>query len=249
MPLEPGSSIDTTFDLRSDTPPGKDPDTYSPTLRRYHQLLWSKPLPGGKALELDTGNPRRYLHHKSDLGEFFLSSDTIIRTFRGHPRAASVISRIPDHDIEAFSREGYTIGGMMVFPGDRRPGSLTVNQARGFSHQIQDRFDLTLECIRRYYLDEASPLARTLTNYRDFFELFGDFREYVDFFLLQDLVAGDYSAIRFFTPFGDFATPAIPQTVVEYEMYRANSLEFVRARNARIATLAASLARAGTLTA
>jgi integrase len=39
--------IDTTFDFRSDTPPGLDPDTYSPTLRRYHRLLWSKPLPSG----------------------------------------------------------------------------------------------------------------------------------------------------------------------------------------------------------
>lgn len=37
--------IDIGFDMRSDTPPGKDPDAYSPTLRRYHQLLWSKPFP------------------------------------------------------------------------------------------------------------------------------------------------------------------------------------------------------------
>lgn len=35
--------IDTAFDFRTDTAPGKDPDSHSPTLRRYHQLLWSKP--------------------------------------------------------------------------------------------------------------------------------------------------------------------------------------------------------------
>jgi hypothetical protein len=35
-----GEAIDITFDFRSDTPPGKDPDTWSPTLRSYHQLLW-----------------------------------------------------------------------------------------------------------------------------------------------------------------------------------------------------------------
>ena len=40
----PLKAIDSTFDFRSDTPPGKDPDARSPTLRRYHQLLWSKPL-------------------------------------------------------------------------------------------------------------------------------------------------------------------------------------------------------------
>ena len=50
--------IDITFDFRSDTPPGLDPDTYSPTLRRYHQLLWSKPLPSGAPFELDVTTPR-----------------------------------------------------------------------------------------------------------------------------------------------------------------------------------------------
>ncbi len=36
--------IDTTFDFRTDAG-GKDPDS-RPTLRRYRQILWSKPLPG-----------------------------------------------------------------------------------------------------------------------------------------------------------------------------------------------------------
>ncbi len=43
------------------------------------------------------------------------------------------------------------------------------------------RFDLTLECIRRHYLDEPSPLSDTLAWYADFFGLFGDFAGYVDF--------------------------------------------------------------------
>lgn len=38
-------TIDTTFDVYSDTPIGRDPDSHSPTLRRYHQMLWSKRLP------------------------------------------------------------------------------------------------------------------------------------------------------------------------------------------------------------
>lgn len=44
--------IDTTFDFRSDTPPGADPDVRSPMLRRYHKLLWSKRLPNGVFFEL-----------------------------------------------------------------------------------------------------------------------------------------------------------------------------------------------------
>ena len=72
--------IDITFDFRSDTPPGQDPDTFSPTLRRYHQLLWSKPLPSGAPFELDVSTPP-YLHHRSELGEFWLSSDAAVPSF------------------------------------------------------------------------------------------------------------------------------------------------------------------------
>lgn len=69
--------IDTAFDFRSDAR-GRDPDTHSPTLRDYHRLLWSKSLPGGAAFNLSDASPGAYLHHRSDLGEFFLSSDSVI---------------------------------------------------------------------------------------------------------------------------------------------------------------------------
>lgn len=75
--------------------------------------------------------------------------------------------------------------------------------------------------------------------YTDFFDLFGDFRGYVDFFLLQDLVTDDYGAVRFLLPFADFTTPAVPPTLAEYLPYRQSSLEFVAVRNARIATFSA----------
>jgi Family of unknown function (DUF6994) len=62
--------IDTTFDFRTDAA-GKDPDTYSPTLCRYHQVLWSKPLPSGDVLELvPTSRPPYYCSHTSRTGEF-----------------------------------------------------------------------------------------------------------------------------------------------------------------------------------
>ena len=43
--------IDTAFDFRTDAS-GRDPDVYSPTLRQYHKLLWSKVLPSGRHFEL-----------------------------------------------------------------------------------------------------------------------------------------------------------------------------------------------------
>ena len=48
---------------------------------------------------------------------------------------------------------------------------MTINGARGVNHKIQDRFDLTLECIRRFYLNEFSPLKDTLNRYKTFFKL------------------------------------------------------------------------------
>ena len=41
-------TIDINFDVYSDTPEGKDPDSFSPTLRKYHKILWSKSLPNNK---------------------------------------------------------------------------------------------------------------------------------------------------------------------------------------------------------
>ena len=93
----------------------------------------------------------------------------------------------------------------MVFPANRVDGKMTINQRRvDVTTRIKDRFDLTVECIRRHYLEEPSPLSDTLARYADFFGLFGDFAGYVDFFHLQDLVNEDTSTVKFFMPFEDF---------------------------------------------
>ncbi len=225
-------TIDTAFDFRSDTSLGKDPDSHSPTLRKYHKLLWSKTLPGGAPFDLTDTQPGVYLHHKSDAGEFFLASDAVMATLR--LRAWAIVIQLPEHEVEAFNAIGYTIGGMMVFPGNRIGRKQTINQARGFHPRISDRFDLTLECIRRHYLDEANPLGEVLDRYGDFFGLFGDFRGYVDFFLLPDLVTDDHTTVRFFTPFDSFKSSAIPKDVDTYKEYRRRSIEFIQARNRRI---------------
>ena len=227
--------IDITFDFRSDTPPGRDPDALSPTLRRYHQLLWSKPLPSGALFELDVTTPRTYLHHRSELGEFCLSSDTVIPSFSRARELKRIIDQVPEADTEAFKRIGYTIGGMMVFPSRQVDGKMTINAARGFHPRIKDRFDLTLECIRRHYLDEPSPLSETLARYADFFGLFGDFPGYVDFFLLQDLVNEVTLTVEFSLPFEDFTASPLPGTLDAYLVYRQRAIEFIESRNRRIA--------------
>ncbi len=107
---------------------------------------------------------------------------------------------------------------------------------RGFHPRIKDRFDLTVECIRRHYINEASPLSDTLARYADYFRLFADFGGYVKFFLLQDLVTDDFSALKFFSPFDDFHSSPVPGNIAAYLDYRARAIGFIQARNQRIQT-------------
>lgn len=230
MPLRAAAPrIDTTFDVRTDTPPGRDPDTYSPTLRRYHRILWSKELPDGRFFGLD---PERgaYLVHRSDLGVFKLSSDTITTRLLG--RAASVIREIPPDRLPLY--RGYTIGSSLIFPATKVGGGATINGARGMHPRIADRIDLTLECIRRHYLGGRSPLSAVLSRYQGFFDLFGTFTGYAEFFLLQDLLDDSGRGLRFFLVFDDFTGPAVPRTVDEYLQYRQAVNRFITDRNLRI---------------
>lgn len=224
------TEIDINFDFRSDTPPDKDPDFHSKTLRRYHKYLWSKPLPNGKFFSLNEG---KYLYHKSDLGEFFLSSDAITHSYRKVKRMSHIVSEIP-HEVVSFLSFGCTIGAYTLFPSNRVDGKPTINGARGMNHKIGDRFDITLECIRLYYEGKDSPLSATFKRYDDFFSLFEGFSGYVNFFLFQDLVAENYSTVKFHLPFNDFDRSPLPSDINEYLQYKENTIKFVTARSQRM---------------
>jgi hypothetical protein len=232
--------FDPTFDFRAEAG-GEDPDSTSPTLKAYHKLLWSKPLPSGDPFDLDDTKPGDYLHHLSARGEFTLTSDSAVQTWSRPgkwPEMQGVIAQIPEQEKERFLTVAHQIGGKVMFPVDSKP---TVNQARGMNKQIADRFDLTLECIRLHYLGETSPLAEALDRYVSFFTLFEDFKGYTDFFLLQDLVSDDSSAVKFLMPFADFGASPLPDSVEEYQHYRENAIRFVKGRNRRMAEYVAEL--------
>lgn len=48
-----------------------------------------------------------------------------------------------------------TIGGHITFPAHRKDG-FRINQARGVNRKISHRFDLTLECIKRFHKNGKS---------------------------------------------------------------------------------------------
>ena len=56
--------IDITFNVYSDAT-GPDPDSSSPTLKKYHKLLWNKSLPNGKVFTLSDETTETYLSYRS----------------------------------------------------------------------------------------------------------------------------------------------------------------------------------------
>ena len=217
--------VDTSFDFRSDAK-GKDPDSWSPTLKAYQRYLYSKALPAGETMALD-----EKLYWKG----FQFSSDNITHSFSRWDSYQHIISNVDQSIISDYMAIAYSIGSEIIFPCYRVPGAQTINQARGCNHRIRDRMDLTLECIRRYYQGDNSPLYKCLCSYKPFFDLFVDFKGYVEFFHLQDLVTSNYSAVEYLTWFDGFHSNfPLPRTVEEYVDYIGRVMQFIKARNERI---------------
>jgi hypothetical protein len=223
--------IDTTFNFYTDAG-GGDPDSASPTLRQYHKLLWSKPLPNGHSFDLTDKISGVYLYHKSIQGEFFLASDAITHSYKHHKRKKWLTKQI-EADVNEIFDAGSTIGGYTIFPGNRIDRKHTINQARGVHSLIDDRFDLTLECIRLYYMGMDSPLYDTLLRYKSFFSLFEDFNGYVEFFLLDDLL-DDNQNVSFYLPFDDFNSRPLFSSINDYLTYKKGVANFIKRRNTRI---------------
>lgn len=238
--------IDVSFDFTSDTPNfwkgfwdrkdglgagGADPDAKSQTMRDYHQFLWSKPLPNGEVMELEQSS-KYYMRYK----DLYFGSDSITATFRYYRNRElldKVAQVVPDYKafVENYLHELYQIGGEMLLPSF----SWCLNQARGCSRRICDRWDLTLECIKRYYEGTQSPLTKCLEKpaNRQFFSLFVDFRGFVDFFFLQDLVDEDYN-VKFWYDTPLFQVDPMPDNVEDYLHFVQTQLTFVKDRNRRI---------------
>lgn len=223
-----------------DLPEGGDADSWSGLLRAAHQRLWSKPLPGGEPLEL--AHDLTVL--KPNRVSLRLSSDTIASTHNSYRRHGvdTLWHQLSPTDQMRYDRGFYTVGGFIVFPVH----SQSLNQRRGTSGRICDRFDLSLECIRLYYegvtTADRNPLGDVLLVDAAFFDLFGQgpegFAAYVDFFYLGALVHdggvrwldGADSGERAFT------YSPLPKTIDAYIRYLEALLAFVNSRNEAIAS-------------
>ena len=223
-------------------PHSADPDSASATLRVYHQALWSRTLPNGEAMDLQKGKGSDYLTWNG----MRFASDSIATQHR-YIKCAGVINEVSKQmeDYHQFvydtTRFTYTMGGMIIFPKLR--GSM--NQDRGTNPYISDRWDLTLECIKRYYGQsendnrQFNPLWKTIKRSEEFFNLFVDFNGYIGFFLLQDFVDGNGNVIRFMPDYfdgnGNFTKKyPVPQTAGEYLQNIEAQKGIISKRNVRI---------------
>lgn len=245
--MEP-ARIDVNLDFAEGYRTGRDPDAYSERLYQWHRALWTRLVVGVERLDLEIVDSGWGYEMLLTAGRrsFRLASDGIVATWSYGGCldwfTADVRAEI-ERDVDDFFRIASTIGGYLLFPrnGPDQHGP-TINQARGTKAAIRDRIDLTLECIRRHYLEPAAdnPLGDRLEHYAEFFALFGHFDTYVRFWLLDDLLSDDRTAVKSLItgePITDLSLPALPNTVAEYAAYRARSIAFVTARNGRIRAL------------
>jgi len=236
--------FDTTFDYKTDTPSRTRPDADhdSQRLRSDHELLWTKELPSGKvfAPKLTTRRNEYLIFTDASGARHCYGSDAITSSYTtwSKPRPlVEAIAGLTEDQKSRYLNPPYTIGSAMIWPL-RKKDQPTMNTARGFGpegQQIGDRMDLTLECIRRHYAREPeSPLSDVINAYEDFFRLFGGFKEFVEFFHFQDLLTPD-DKVRFYLPFDGFEPFGTPATKEDYVTYREAVLEFIAARNSRMA--------------
>lgn len=225
--------IDTSFNFQAAmNNPNRDADKYSRVLQDYHQALWGKQLPNGDVFQLEKLQRDCLLYYTRN--DMTLSSDRAVPTFSRWKKMQRVISNIPHEELDEFRNLTETIGAITIWPSTRVGGMNTINGERGLNCKVYDRLDITIECIRRYYNDESSPLHATFKRYKSFFDLFVDFRGYVDFFLFQDYVSADYSSVKIAVPFDDFVSTPSPKTKEEYIQYMHHMSELIILRNNHI---------------
>lgn len=211
-----------------------DPDAKNKNLQLLHQKLWSKKLPTGNFMDLKPA-----VDYNGDnilLWENIrFSSDSLVTGFRYYDCRYimdELKSKLPNfHNyLEEYIKKSYTIGGMIIFP--RHTNS--INQHRGCNKLIRDRLDLTIECIRLFYENKQNPLYNILMSDIEFFKLFKNFKGYVDYFLLQDIVSEDYKSVEIYLGSGQFDETPLPQNIDEWFLWHDKTIEFIEKRNKRI---------------
>ena len=132
------NKVDTTYDFSEDYYKGLDPDKDNKILRNWHKILWEKKLPG-KDIVFTLVKKKYGFVHSSNLGEYYLTSDSIVPTYsRQKNSITNIINQFPKEEIDDFFRIASRIGAYILFPGNRIGMAQTINGARGFRVKIAE---------------------------------------------------------------------------------------------------------------
>ena len=225
----------------------QDPDKLSKSLKEYHLCLFSNRKMNSGSFTFEPGKLNEMIFNNGKVKITF-TPDSITHAFQYSNRKwngtteKETVADYCERDagikklVEEYNAIDYTIGSSIVFPTKINDVSIgwTLNRARGVLYAVHDRIDHTLECIRMYYDNETenNPLADCLIKNKPFLDLYDGFKEFVDFFMLNDLVDENYKVkgycgrINFNSPF--------PKTPEEYKEYMKSTNDFIKARNKRI---------------
>ena len=124
------------------------------TVRMVKTPWFDEPIAFDEAARVGTN---KVINDHSTIGVVVTTDGSIVdidRNFldkNGASRYQNIYVELPDFDkfYEEYLRKSYTIGGEIIFP--KYPKSINVERGR-YNGIIKDRFDLTLECIRKYMI-------------------------------------------------------------------------------------------------
>lgn len=179
--------------------PKEDPDSKSSDLYEYHHKLWNRePMQGLKKMK-----------KKLKFGDITLSADNFGALYRNKYKQLKKIEGMEQAQ-KSKPQLKYLIGGSLIFP--RLKGG--INPSRGINKSVRDRVDITLEYIRLFYekpdYKSENQLWKSLNNpiNKKFFSLFrqgkSGFKNYINFFFLNDFVTNDYKVKNLFSSPKDF---------------------------------------------
>jgi len=229
--------IDITCSMNKDTDE-TNLNGNSSTLNKYNVFLWSRTLNGKQDFQLRISNSKSCdLVYEGYPRTFKFICDSILPNYSKCEPMKHIVKNIEKKEADELSNLGRTVGGYILFPTGIKSGKPDINESRLSNPKIMGRFDLTLECIKRWYINKKSPLYDDIDRYRDFFELFNSFKAYVDYFLLRDMLDSNYRVI-FWTPFTKFKGSPLPKDEQEYKRYVEAANTFIFKRNQRILKLA-----------
>lgn len=163
---------------------GKDADSVNPDLRIAMQKLY-----GDKGF--DFGKVSNHFYDKDERNQYRADGYSSYTSLYGN-----YITWMPFRHKAVESNKTLsercrfltgTIAGELFFPARKLNGN-TMNQTRGVHSSIKDMVYLTLESIKKYYMEWCGdyPLKETIERYGYFFDNFNSFDEYIEYNLLQD---------------------------------------------------------------